>query len=362
MKFQITLLLFVLATLHLFGQQTIVINNPSFEDIPGHSREPRGWTDCGWPTESPPDIQPDETFQITKPAFEGNTYLGMVTRDNDTWESIGTRLSSPLAQGKCYAFQIALAQSESYYSMSRARKMPANYIAPVRLKIWGGNSPCELQELLVETEDISHKDWRVYTFNLQPKHYSYPYLVFSVNYTDQTIQPTNGNLLLDAASDIVPNEGCNVPETLGFRGENRIPTEPLILFLPAADALPSQEDAIKLSVENALSSINFMYEDGRAVLLQDEFKIDGDPDIKQGSPFLYEVQHILQSQPHRWELVVFDDNRRLSKQKVAALEAGLSSEIPTDILVSVYNAKTYRDVSWYAKSVKKGFYLRKIED
>ncbi|MEL6835926.1 MAG: hypothetical protein AAFP77_23195 [Bacteroidota bacterium] len=362
MNFQITLLLCVFAALQLSAQELIIFNNPSFEDTPRHSREPRGWTDCGPVTESPPDVQPDKTFQVTMPAYEGDTYLGMVTRDNNTWESIGTRLSASLQQDQCYGFQIALAQSGSYYSVSRALNVPANYISPVRLEIWVGNSPCELAELLVQTEAISHRDWRLYTFNLQPKNNSYSYLIFSVNYTDQFIKQTNGNLLLDAASDIIPNENCDVPETLNFRSEARLANRPLLVFLPEQDEIPSMETSTKLAVKNALTSIDFSYEEDEVVLEHDQFIVAGTTEIQNGSPFLYRLQHLLQYQPHQWELVIAEEDKSLCWQKITALEAGLSPNLGTEISVTAYDRKKYRKVDWYVKSIKKGFYLRRIED
>lgn len=75
---------------------TIQLTNPSFEDVPRHSRVPRGWYDCGFPGESAPDTQPDPTFQVNKAAADGETYLGLVVRDNDTWESISQKLTRPV--------------------------------------------------------------------------------------------------------------------------------------------------------------------------------------------------------------------------------------------------------------------------
>lgn len=49
----------------LFGQE-ITLKNPSFEDIPKHSRTPHGWFDCGFTGETPPDILPTPglTFSV----------------------------------------------------------------------------------------------------------------------------------------------------------------------------------------------------------------------------------------------------------------------------------------------------------
>lgn len=180
----------------------IQLDNPSFEDIPRHSREPRYWTDCGWPSESPPDVQPDFTFQVTKQAFAGNTYLGMVTRDNDTWESVGQLLNSPLEEGKCYEFSIKMARSLSYYSVSRERNVPANYIEPIKLRVWAGFGMCDKREMLDESPLISNTDWQEFKFKFEPRG-NYTHFILEAFYKTPSLFPTNGNLLLDDASSIV---------------------------------------------------------------------------------------------------------------------------------------------------------------
>jgi hypothetical protein len=84
------------------AQEIIRLTNPSFEDT-GHSRPPTGWKDCGsfmFPGESPPDVQPSGSWHVYKPATDGDTYLGMVVRENDTWEAVSQALSGALQKGK----------------------------------------------------------------------------------------------------------------------------------------------------------------------------------------------------------------------------------------------------------------------
>ena len=97
--FLTVLALFITVSL-LAQDDPIELNNPSFEDFARASKEPRGWYDCGFPGETPPDVQPSGGFEVFKPAYEGRTYLGMVVRDNDTWESVAQRLSRPLQGGQ----------------------------------------------------------------------------------------------------------------------------------------------------------------------------------------------------------------------------------------------------------------------
>lgn len=192
------------APFSLLGQESaevIQLVNPSFEDMPRHSKAPRAWSDCGFKSESAPDIQPSGIFSVTKPASNGNTYLGLVVRDNDTWESVGQELPKPLEKGKCYSFSIALCRSELYVSISRLSDQTANYTTPAKLRIYGGNSFCERKELLAESPIIANTRWQDYNFKLEPSK-NYTFLILEAYYKTPTLVPYNGNLLVDNFSDI----------------------------------------------------------------------------------------------------------------------------------------------------------------
>ena len=192
-----------LAQSQVNNHETIIrLYNPSFEDMPRNSRAPRGWLNCGFMGESPPDTQPDSTFKVFQPANNGNTYLGMVTRDNDTWEAVAQRLNRPLEAGKCYSFGIFLARSESYLSVSQTTGANVNYDTPSVLRIWGGAGRCDKRELLHETSTITHTRWLEYKFKFTPAQ-THTYIVLEATYKMPTLFPTNGNLLIDNASPIV---------------------------------------------------------------------------------------------------------------------------------------------------------------
>lgn len=189
--------------LSVAGQKPIKIYNPSFEDSPRHSKVPNGWFDCGTPYESPPDIHPtaDQVFGVSKAAIDGDTYLGMVVRDNDTEEAIGTRLKVSLKAGTCYQFSIFLARSETYKSISRATEKMVEYTTPTTLRIWGGNNYCLKDQLLAVSPFIDHDSWQEYTFQFKPE-MDYKYLTLQAFYTLPVLFPYNGHILLDAMSDI----------------------------------------------------------------------------------------------------------------------------------------------------------------
>ena len=203
--FSYFLIAFCACFMPLFGQKpvTIKLDNPSFEDFPGAAHTPQGWFDCGFAGESPPDVQPSGSFSVNKPAFHGSTYIGMVVRDNNTWEAIGQRLKTPLLKGVTYTFSLYAARSELYMSKSQLSGKDANYITPATVRIHAGTGYCAKEETLDQTEAVSVGAWQKFTFKFTPKA-TYSYFMIEAFYKVPTLFPYNGNILIDNASDIVP--------------------------------------------------------------------------------------------------------------------------------------------------------------
>jgi len=108
------LLLFCANTFHT--QLKIELENSSIEGEPKAGQLPEGWLSRGTPGYSEPDTQPNATFGVSKPAKDGNTYIGMVTRADNSFEAITQRLKKPLKAGERYKFSCYLARSDSYLS------------------------------------------------------------------------------------------------------------------------------------------------------------------------------------------------------------------------------------------------------
>lgn len=199
-------ILFIFLAMTVSAQEVIKLTNPSFEDVPGHSRPPVGWRDCGaflFPGESPPDVQPSGSWEVRKPASDGDTYLGMVVRENDTWESVSQQLSGTLKKGKTYTFELYLCTSEVYMSFTKAnRTTESNYTTPAKLRIWGGNSLCSKEILLAESPLITNNAWKKFNFTFKPTK-NVNYIVLEAFYKTPTLVPYNGNILVDNASNIV---------------------------------------------------------------------------------------------------------------------------------------------------------------
>jgi hypothetical protein len=195
------ILFFLSFVFQLSAQDTIQLNNPSFEDLPRHSRAPRGWFDCGFPGESPPDVQPSGTFNVTRPAYDGKTYLAMVTRDDNTWESVNQWLDTDLEAGSCYVMSLMLCRSEFYLSLSRSTEEQVNYSTPIQVRIWGGKSQCDKMQLLAHTGPIESYEWQETIFPFYAED-NYSNILIEAYYAEGSLLPYNGNVLIDRASAI----------------------------------------------------------------------------------------------------------------------------------------------------------------
>lgn len=199
-----------------FELDTILLTNPSFEDEPRNSVPPWGWIDCGFRGETPVDVHPidppSEGWRVTMAAQHGKTYMGMVVRDNDTWERVSQPINGVLEKGKCYEFSIWLARSPSYVSLSHMTGQPTNYTTPTVLRIWGGKSLCDRSSLLAESPAVRNHSWEEYHFQFNPSS-DYEFIMLEVYYETPVLFPYNGNLLLDNSSPItrIP---CNETEML----------------------------------------------------------------------------------------------------------------------------------------------------
>lgn len=200
----ITLLCSLVYSVNSFGQDEmpILLTNPSFEDFPRAGNPPSGWTTYGFPTESPPDTQPGG-FGVTTPPFDGHSYLGLVVRENESYESVSQRLNGLILKGSCYEFSIYIARSLIYLSPTRNDSVEVNHVAPARLRIWGGSGLGGKQELLAETSVIINSRWLQYNFKFEPR-LTHTYITFEAFYKTPVLFPYNGNILLDHASPIIP--------------------------------------------------------------------------------------------------------------------------------------------------------------
>ena len=80
MKYKLLLLASLFITLNLQAQ--VKIDNSSFEGTPRDAEMPNGWHSCNPGTT--PDILPG-SWGVVNEASDGNTFMGLITRDNGEW-------------------------------------------------------------------------------------------------------------------------------------------------------------------------------------------------------------------------------------------------------------------------------------
>lgn len=173
-----------------FGQ--IKIENASFEGQPQDATIPEGWLPCAQGTT--PDILPGP-WGVYFEAEDGETYMGLITREDGSFESITQRLSEPMKAGECYTFSFYIAHSKSY----------SGYNLPIKLRVWGSESRCSNDFLIGETGPIAKEEWVKIDFTFHPKK-DLHYLVLEAQIMDGLAFYYKGNILVDACSPIKP---CN---------------------------------------------------------------------------------------------------------------------------------------------------------
>lgn len=184
------------------GQQVINLRNPSFEmDKPACCVEPAHWTNLGDEFESPTDIQPGQ-FGVNIRAQNGERYVSMVVRDNNTVEGIGQKLAYFLEKDSTYAFSVWLARPARFESLSRLTQQPANYVKACVLQVRGTNTETGAAEILAESVPVTHTTWELYEFKLKPSRESFNRLDLVANYEAGVAEPYNGGLLVDNLSAI----------------------------------------------------------------------------------------------------------------------------------------------------------------
>ncbi|HRD08067.1 MAG TPA: hypothetical protein PK037_10890 [Saprospiraceae bacterium] len=177
--------LFAFCLLPLFSQITVV--NPGFEDQAADATVPKGWLPCE--DNTTPDILPGFWGEYGD-ASQGNTYVGLITRENATFESIGQRLSKPLSKGECYRFKIDLARGAVYAGFNKA----------IKLRIWVAENKCEKGQLIYTSDFIQHTDWKTYMIEFTSNK-NHKYIRFEAYYKDGNFSH-KGNVLLDNLSAI----------------------------------------------------------------------------------------------------------------------------------------------------------------
>lgn len=180
----ISILLMGISFMHIakISNSQITVTNPSFEDEPADATTPQGWHPCDNMTT--PDILPGFWGVYNEPS-DGNTYVGIITRENSTYEQFGQRLSSKFKKSQCYGTSIDLAHSIIY----------SGYNHPIQLRIYIGDSKCSKDQLIFESPVVKSMKWKTFLIDFIPEA-EYEYIIFEAFYKDGTFSH-KGNILID---------------------------------------------------------------------------------------------------------------------------------------------------------------------
>ncbi len=173
---------FVLLFSSVQGQ--CILENPSFEDTPSDAMVPHGWMMCNPATT--PDILPG-FWGVNQRPSEGRTYVGLITRGNGTFESIGQRIHPELLPSECYRFTLDLAYSPLY----------AGYNTPIHLRVYISETKCKEGELIFDSGPVKNTSWKRKEIKFTPKLKS-KYIRIEAYST----KPAQGNILIDRISPI----------------------------------------------------------------------------------------------------------------------------------------------------------------
>lgn len=167
------------------------LRNPSMEGEPLDATMPDAWHACQKGTT--PDICPGPWGVMTE-ADDGDTYVGLITRPDGTWEAIGQRFSHPLTANSCYTINITAAHADTY----------AGYNKAGRLRVWIANEKCGYDQLILDVPSLRHTEWKTYPIKFTPDSEA-NYLILESYHPDNN-KLSSGNILIDLISKPRP---CN---------------------------------------------------------------------------------------------------------------------------------------------------------
>lgn len=161
------------------------LRNPSMEGEPLDATMPDAWHACQEGTT--PDIGPGPWGIETEP-YDGETYVGLITRPNGTWEAIGQRFSAPLTAGECYSMSIVAAHADTY----------AGYNNNGRLRVYIGSDKCGYDQLILDIKSLKHTDWKAYEMKFTPT--SDAQYIILESFHPEGKRSSSGNILIDHIS------------------------------------------------------------------------------------------------------------------------------------------------------------------
>lgn len=164
----------------------VYITNPSLEDTPADATMPSGWFEASSGTT--PDILPGYWGVYHEPE-DGNSYVGLIIRPDDSYESISQRLETRLKKETCYMMSLHLSHSDNY----------TGYNDPVKLRVWVSDKKNSRQQMIFESPVIDSEDWERFEFDFVTDK-EMKFIILEA-YNPNSDRSVKGNILIDAISD-----------------------------------------------------------------------------------------------------------------------------------------------------------------
>lgn len=224
--------------------QDVRLHNPSFEDTPrrgtlnpvtGQRSKPIvGWKDCGaieFPDATPPDIHKGNSgfWENNVPTADGKTYMTIVVREDDSYESVSQKMIGTLKADQCYRFSIQLVMSKQYLSATKSNQNTlSNFTNPAVLRVYGGSYACESAELLGESNPVTNTTWQEYEFDIRPSQ-DYGYVTLQAFFVTPVLAGYNGHVCVDNAS-MFREVDCDAPVEVLAEAKPKVKKKPVPSF------------------------------------------------------------------------------------------------------------------------------------
>ncbi len=224
-KFRLFYFLTLIISSSIVAQDLIKIKNGSFEDITASETDnmivhnvANNWKSGNYfRGESPVTIHtPDQVmFGVVNEAYDGDVFVSMVTRMNETWEGISQEFSEASKKDQKYTMTMTLAKSVKMFSaMSNVINIDENEFSngnakSVVVNVWMDREYCDQRpnkhgQLIWTSPPIDHNEWKDYTFQFIPNN-NHKWIFIEVYFADaeeEGAQAYFGHALIDYISDI----------------------------------------------------------------------------------------------------------------------------------------------------------------
>lgn len=174
-----------IAALSERAQGQVITANDSFEGTPIHNEPPPYWSNCNDGV-STVDTQPGIAHNYM-PAYEGEAYISMVTREMNppgTVETVWAELLQPFEKDMCYTLQVDMSLSHDLYGTLEWQDY--YFDNPCIMEIYGFNGECYPpldSELLWKSAVLDNYSWQEFEPSIRPVKNTFRNIAFKVNFS-----------------------------------------------------------------------------------------------------------------------------------------------------------------------------------